>query len=613
MVSFPASGWKVEIMRKMRAIFISVVLIFSAGLAAFAEDVSLRTTVDSTQLTLGNSTHLTITVNGAQKVDQIPLPPIDGFDARYLGPQTAVSIINGNYTSSKSFVYTLFPNKVGKFTVPVITFIKDGKEYKSDPIEISVEDAPAPTQGNEAKTSGTPTAISLQDKIMLTIEAPKKEVYLHEQMPLSIKLFFGVNISDVQYPTLDTTGFTKTNFAEPEQSQQMLNGMGFHVFHFKTFISPTREGELTIGPAQIQANLIYRSQNQNLESAFGADIFDNFFTSYERRQLTVNSEPVKVNVLPLPEEGKPEGFSGAVGKYEFDVTATPAEVKVGDPVTLRMKVSGEGDLKTITMPSFSDPAFKTYDPQIKDEGNTKILEQVIIPTSTDIKEVPSISFSYFDTESKQYRMLTRGPFPIAVSAPNPGDEFKAVGFETATPTVTAKEEVVGRDIAFIKEHLDDLRVRDYHIYKTWGFWLAVAAYCILWFAGLVVYCVRKRLKTDTRFARKFNSPTQVRQKLNKAKVYMHEKNAKEFYSTLIKTLTEYIGNQLHVPAGGLTYETIMRLLKDKKVPVRIIESIKSVFETADMVRFASVSPDEKKMKTDFEELKEVIERLEKSL
>jgi hypothetical protein len=599
-------------MRKRKFIIALMVFFAAACRPLSADDIALTAVVETNRVTLGNSTHLVLTVEGSQNAEPIDLPVIEGFDSKYLGPQTAVSIVNGKSSVSKSFIYVLFSNKAGKFTIPALSMTVDGKQYQSQPIEISVDDVPA--EGGEPKTSGSPTAVSLQDKIMLMAAAPKKEMYLHEQVPLSIKLFYGgVNISDVQYPTLEATGFTKTEFGEPEQNQQILNGMGFNVVNFTTLISPTRAGELVIGPAQLQANILYKSQNQPpINSAFGTDIFDNFFTSYERRQFTVNSEAIRINVLPLPEEGKPENFSGAVGKYDFTATATPTDVKVGDPITLRMKVIGNGDLKTVTMPSFTGTNFKTYDPQIKDEGIAKILEQVIIPTSEEIKEVPAVSFSYFDTETKEYKTITQGSFPITVAAPNPGEEFKAVGFEAAAPLVRNTEEV-GKDIVFIKERLDDLRLQGQHFYNTWIFWLISLIYVCVWTVCLSLYFVRRRLKTDTRFARKLKAPRQARQGLESAKALMRQKDAKAFYSAAVRTLSEYIGNQLHISSGGLTGDAVVRILNQKGFDAGMIESVKNIFESADMVRFASARPDEQQMKKDFERLKAVIEGLEKKL
>lgn len=595
--------------QKISAFFLIIFLAF-ANASAFAEDISVRATVDSNQITLGSSTRLVLTVNGTQKVDPIELPAIDGFESRFLAPQTQVSIVNGNYSAAKSFIYVLFSNKTGTFTVPALTVVIDGKEYRSDPIEIVVADSSA--GGEQATPSGAPTSINLQDKIMLQIDVPKSEVFLHEQIPLSVKLLVGgVRVGNVQYPSLDTTGFTITNFVD-HQYQKVLNGVGFDVVDFQTTFSATRTGELTVGPAKLQADIVSRSQNQGASGMFGTDVFDNFFTSYDRRPFTVNSTTLTINVLPLPDEGKPEGFSGAVGKYDFTVTATPELIKVGDPITLRMTVSGQGDLKTITMPSFSDGSFKIYDPQIKDEGNAKVLEQVIIPTTTDIKEVPRLSFSYFDTETRKYETITRGPFPVVVSAPSPGDEFKAVGFETSKPSVPFNEEV-GRDIVFIKEYLEDLRPRGYRIYKTWTFGAAVFLYFCVWLFGLSMYFLRRKLRTDERFARKIKAPRHARQGLEQAKTLLKQNDPKEFYGAVVKTLTDYIGNRCHISSGGLTGDAVILILKDKRVEGKIMESIGHLFDTADSVRFASVRREQRKMNDDFEELKSVISYLEKRL
>ncbi len=576
-----------------------------------AEDISFEATVDSNQLTLGNSAHLMLTVKGTQKVDPVSLPQIDGFDARYVGPQTQVSVVNGNYSSSKVFIYSLFPNKAGHFKIPSISVVIDGKEYHSNPIAMDVSDSASANEGGG--TSGALTAQSLQDKIMLIMGTPKREVYLHEQIPLSIKLLFtDVTVNDIQYPSLDLTGFIKQDFAPPAQTQEVINGRNFNVVDFKTFISPTRTGVLVLGPAKLQANLLYRSEGQGARSLFDSDVFGNFFTTYEKRILTANSQSFALNVLPLPEEGRPQDFSGAVGKFDFNAAISPSQVNVGDPITLRMTITGDGNLKAVTAPALNDPEFKTYDPQVKDEGGTKTIEQVIIPTSTAIKEVPAFNFSYFDTQEKQYKTITRGPFPVTVNAPKPGDEFKAVGFESSTPTVKTNEEV-GRDIVFIKERLGSVRPQGYHIYQTIGFWLSIVIYWIIWSAILVLYILRRRIKTDERFARKFKAPRQARLGLEQAQEFMNKGNTKEFYTVVVKTLKDYLGNQLHIPSGGMTLSTVERTLGAKNIDEKVIQSIKTIFEAADMVRFASAQLDEGNMDKTFESVKSIIDHLERKL
>ena len=578
-----------------------------------AEDISVDATVTADQLTLGNSAQLMVTIRGTQKVDPPSLPAIDGFDTRYVGPQTQVSVVNGNYSSAKSFIYSLFPNKTGQFKIPSLAVTIDGKDYQTGPIDMTVADAPT---GNVPGASGDISASSLKDKIMLIMGTSKNEVYVGEQVPLTVKLLYaGVTISEIQFPTYDFVGFTKEEFSQPQQTQQTINGVGYNVVDFKTFVSPTRNGVLTLGPAKIEANILYRNASQGNSlgaGGFANDIFDNFFNTYEKRVLTATSQPLTLTVLPLPEENKPQNFSGAVGQFDFTVTAGPTEIKVGDPITLRMKVTGNGNLKAITLPSFSGPKFKTYDPQIKDDGNTKILEQILIPTSETVNQIPAVDFNYFDTQEKQYKTIHQGPFNVTVKAPQPGEEFKAVGFESAAPVVATKEEL-GRDLVFIKERPGALRPVNEHVYGTVWFWIVISIYLAAWGAVLALYIIRRRLRTDARFARRFKAPRQAREGIAQAEVFMAQGQVKEFYGAVVKTLKDYLGNQLHLPSGGMTFGTVESILRNKKISNTIILSIKTIFEAADMVRFASVRLDDGNMPKTFESLKIIIDDLERHL
>ncbi len=581
---------------------------------ARSEDVSLEATVTANKVNMGSSAQLMLTVRGTQKIDPPTLPTIDGFESRYIGPQTQVSIVNGQYSSSKTFIYSMFPNKSGKFQIPALSLTIDGKEYKTQPIDMEVEDAPAGAAG--APGAGQELSVAnLKDKIMLIMGTSKNEVYVGEQVPVTVKLLYtGVTISEIQYPSFEATGFTKDDFAQPQQSQQTINGVGYNVVDFKTFVSPVRTGELALGPAKIEANLVYRNAAGSPlgSGGFANDIFDNFFNTYEKRALTATSQSIPLHVLPLPDEDKPKDFSGAVGQFDFSISVSPNEVKVGDPITLRMKVTGNGSLKGITFPAFNDSKFKVYDPQVKDEGNTKMLEQVIIPTSEKITEVPALHFTYFDTQEKKYKTIRQGPYTINVKAPLPGEEFKAVGFESTTPQAMLKEEL-GRDLVFIKERPGRLRPLNYLVYQSVWFWILIVVYLAAWIGSLSYYFVRRRLKTDERFARRFRAPRQARQGIAQAEVFLHQGKTPEFYGIVTKTLKDYLGNQLHMPSGGMTIETIEPVLRSKNIDEQIIGSIRTIFEAADMVRFASVPLDPRSMNKAFENLKVIIDDLERHL
>ncbi|MBL8012889.1 MAG: BatD family protein, partial [Candidatus Omnitrophica bacterium] len=246
--------------------------------------------------------------------------------------------------------------------------------------------------------------------------------------------------------------------------------------------------------------------------------------------------------------------------------------------------------------------------------NAKVLEQVIIPTSIDIKEVPSISFSYFDTAAKEYRTITKGPFSIIVTPPKKDEEFKAVGFESSRPVaVQGSPESVGKDIVYIKERLEDLHMKGEHFYQGILFWCLVVLYIILWFSAFGYYYFKRRLLGDPRFANKIQAPRNLHRGLEQAKGYVDHNNAKEFYSTVIKVIAEYVGSRLQMPPAGLSFEELSRLLTGKGVTDEIINDLRGVFETADKVRFASYLPETVMLKEDYKKINVIIAHLEKRL
>ena len=361
---------------------------------AWAEDPSVEATVSANKISLKEAAQLTLTVHGGKDIraDAPELPKIDGFDARYVGPSTRISVINGQYSSERSFVYNLFPAKTGRIQIPSLTVQSNGQDYTTRPIEVEVVDGQATALEGQAAAPGPAQGASenLQDRVFMAVSVPKTEVYLGEKVPFTVKLFIAqLPMRNVQYPKMDKNGFAMENFPQPQQYSQVLNGMKYDVVEFKTFIYPTQTGDLTIGPVNIEGGLLYKGQGRRAPGGlFDDDFFSGFFDNYQERPLTVNAQALRVKALDLPSEGKPADFTGAVGQLDFTASIAPAQVKVGDPVTLRMTVSGEGNLKSIQMPVLNSNVFKTYDPQIKEEGNAKTLEQVIIPTNEKVTGVP---------------------------------------------------------------------------------------------------------------------------------------------------------------------------------------------------------------------------------
>jgi len=600
----------------MRLGFLFVICFASWVSLALAENINFYAEVDTDKIPLDSVGRLSLTITGTQTVTQIPILTVDGFEVKYLGPATRISIINGQTFASHTYRYSLYPLKVGKFQIPSISIDIGGKTYSTKPMDIEVVEAGAPIGPPPAsqQVEGSPTG--LQGKIFATMTTPKREVYVGERIPVTIRLFVsGLSVTDIEYPKLEELGFSVREFQEPRQYQQIIGGNKYDVLEFNTDIYPTREGEISLGKAKIKCQMLYRTKRgerlpfDDFDSFFDDDFFDSFLSFYERRPLNVESTDLSINVLPLPAAGKPEDFKGAIGRFDFEVSVSPSEVHVGDPITVRMKIRGD-NLKSLLPPALKADGFKTYDPQVKEEDNTKTIEQVVIPTNDQVKELPAIRFSYFNPETKAYETITKGPFPLQVKKAA-GQDFKVVGLDKKEEERI--EEVLGRDILFIKEDPQTFRRVGQHLFHNVWFRFMFHLLAAGWLIAYGLYRHTHKLKTDTVYARRLLAPRKAKRGLTQSRVAMARGQQAEFYQSIFKTLKEYLGDKFHLPSAGLTFETVQHILESKSIDHNQIQMIHSVFEDCDMARYAAIQFDSTKMQDVLKRAEKVIDYLERSV
>ena len=572
---------------------------------ALAEDVSFEATVNSNKVSLSDMVELTLSVHGAKgDVSVVPLPSIDGFDTRYVGPATKFTIVNGVSSNEHSFIYNLFPSKVGHYQIPSVSLSLDGQTYQSSPIDIEVVDKPVESS-NPEESAGTVSEGSINDKVFMRVFIAPQEVYVGEQTPLLMKVFVnGLSLQLASVPTVNPDGFTADATANMRKSKEIINGVNYESLIFDTNIYPTKTGMINVGPFQAQGELVYRMKQSN-------DIFGDLFANTQSRPITLHAPAISLHVLPLPSEGKPQDFSGAVGQYDFKASVSPVSVKVGDPITLHMAITGQGHLKDLVLPVFSDSRFKTYDPQTKDTESSKVLEQVIIPTDKNITEVPALSFSYFDPQEKKYKTITQGPFSIKVLATAAGEEFKAYGFVDKTKTASDKPFVVKYD--WVQDIFHKILKQLTALFKDLLFWVFVVSTGVLWFVFYMWKEFQNRLKKDEIFAREWKADSKAKELLKNTKTYLAQNNSKEFYSSLYKTLNDYLADKMHIPLAGLSWSMIEAHLKECSVDPFKLQTIKDLFDRCDLVRFASASIDDEQMRQDFEQLQNLIAYLPKIL
>ncbi len=599
-------------------IFILGVILFCSVSYALAEEVSFEASVDSNRVSLGQSIQLTLTVRGAKGTKPFKLPPIDGFDVRYLGPSTRVSIINGQYSSSVAYIYLLVPLKVGKFQIPAFRVTINGKQYTSKPIDIEVVSAASP-QGPPQQTASP--ALTLSDRIFVTIKTPKKEVYVNERVPLTIKLYVnGFSVRDIQLPTLEANGFTMEDYQKPKQYSELLGGVRYNVVEFDTYIYPMRPGEIVLGPAKISLDVLLKNRQKqsslfpfgDMDSFFNDDFFNNFFETYQRYPFVAKSADLQLNVKPLPQEGKPETFSGAVGNFDFQVSVGPTEVSVGDPITVTMKVSGEGNFQTVQFPSFKENAdFKVYQPEIKAKSGEKTCQQVLIPRHDRISQIPPVSFSYFNPQDGKYHTLRKGPFPIKVHSVQQSQAYKVVPSPSQPIISVPKEETLGEDILFIKEELPSWTTMEKALGIPVFFWIIMGGLVLANGGFLGYYLYQKKISSDEGYARQVQISKKSKEILKEAHYLLCSDKQKDYYNALFKALQGYLAAKFYKPVASLTLDEIIQLGKERDIDSSIMGKIQTVWHRCEEVRFSPTIISEEEMKRDFNDVKTIIQYLEK--
>jgi len=590
---------------KLRTFAISFALLLTFAYVSLAEDISVSASVDNNEVTLGEAITLTVQVQGTRAAGAPALPKIEGIQGRYMGPSTRISVIQGQSSVSVDYSYSLLGLKTGQFTIPSIEVKYRDKTYRTDPIKIKV--VPGDSQGGKPAT----TAEQIKRYVQLAVSTKRKTAYLNEGIPLLIQLFIrsGVEVRIIRYPTFPSAGFSVLPFEKPTQRDTIIQGVRFRAINFRATVYPVTCGELALGPAELNCDLmVTRSQSR---STPGDPSFDDFLSRRARYSITVKSDPYTIEVKPLPEVGRPESFSGAVGQYSLNVSAKPIALKVGEPITLTMTVKGQGNIDAVTTPRIADLSqFKVYDPQIsvQKQGNAgeKTFEQVIIPRSDSVKAIPEIWFGYFDPEAGRYVTRTKSAIPIQVA---PSDEAEPLQILEMAEGKAVKREVLGKDIVYIKDEMGSVKHGDGGLYKSKGF-LALQLIPLLGFAGVLVYQRRRdRFTTDRQFARQYHAPRRAKKGLAQAERLMELGQPQEFCSAIFKTMQEYLGNRFDLSFAGITIE-IVDDLRVRGVPEEILEKLNAFFHACDRIRFARSDMDKNEMREILELADESIRLME---
>lgn len=606
---------------RLTKILVLIILFLSVSkLTIFAEEIGLVSNVDKTVLTTADSINLTITVEGSANTPQPQLPSLEGFNLIF-GPSVSArtTIVNGAVSVSRGYTYVLKPLSAGKFTIGAFTLQYNGKVYESNTINIEVLD-----KADNARLKDGSEDLNLSEKIFVEFVTDKNEAYTYEQVVLTFRFFYqrGLPIADLEYVEPDTKNFIKEDMGKQRQYEVIRNGIIYNVIELKTALFPVVAGSLQIMPAKVRCNLLVKSGRRSSGNFFGNPFFDDFFGDQQKYPVIRETDSIALPVKPMPEEGKPANFSGAVGVYSLEAEAKPAKVNVGDPVTITMKIKGRGNIQSISEPLLqilNKNDFRVYpsetDTAITDRNEgingEKIFRKVIEPQNAEVAQTPGISFSFFNPESGEYKTISHDPIPVEVEA----GEIEAPIRLYVRETDTNKEQspIITKDIFPIMTNLADFTDQGKLLYKSPGLFAIFFAPIIAVAVSIFAQRRRNKLKTDVSYARNRRAQSKARKRLIKVKKFMKDTASEECYSTLSNTITEYLADKLNTTSASITPNSAAKDLEMRNVQKETVDKLIELLDLCDYGRFARDADTKKMIINAINSAEELISSLEKQL
>ena len=608
----------------MRKLIIILMTLMAYSTQTFADKVSFVASAPDV-VVVGDQFRLSYTVT-TQKVKDFRAPSIKGFDV-LMGPsrseQSSTQIVNGSVssTSSITFTYILMANTAGEFTVPGASIVADGNQMISNSVRIKVlpqdQNHNSSRRNNDNSSSIQPSSnasVSNQD-LFITATASKTNVYEQEAFVLTYKIYTresNLQLNNAKLP--DFKGFHSQEIEMTTNARwtpEHYKGRNYYTTVYRQFVLfPQQSGKLFIEPAQFQMTV-----NKPVQSADPFDAFFNGGNNVIEIKKPITTPKIAINVNPLP-AGKPTNFLGGVGEFNISSSINSKELKTNDAITIKLVISGTGNLKLISNPEIKFPDdFEVYDPKVDNqvrltkEGLTgnKVIEYLAIPRHAGTYKIPGVSFSYFDIRSKSYKTLNTEDYVINV-------EKGAGNADQVIANFTNKEDlkVLGEDIRYIKQNEVTFQPKGSFFYGSMSYWLFYIIPALAFILFFIIY--RKQAAENANVAKmrtkKANKVAIKRMKL--AGKLLSENKKAAFYDEVLKALWGYISDKLNIPVSRLSKDNIEEKLRNHGVSEELIKEFLNALNDCEFARFAP-GDENQAMDKVYSSSIEVISKMENSI
>lgn len=575
-------------MRKLAFLF---VLFLTAGMMAQAADVTFKA-VAPNAVVMGQQFRLAYTVNAEAKASDLRIPELADFDV-LMGPSTSSSmstqIINGNVSSETAFTFTyiLMPKKEGTFNIGAASIKVKGANYTSNAVSVKVLPPDKASEASGGDNSGQSASIG-KDDYFVRMEISNRNVYEQEGFLVTFKLYAArmCGLENAKFPEFEGFLAQEIEQPNPQWTQDHYNGRNYFTVVLKqTVLYPQRSGKLTIESGKFDAIIRIPTQRKI------RSIFDEFEDAYTNVRKVLVSSPATIDVKSLP-SGKPTSFSGAVGNFTMTSDINSNNVKTNDAVTIKLKISGNGNIKLIKNPEVVFPNdFDTFDPKVETDVKTttagvsgsKTIEYMAIPRYAGDFEIPAISFSYFDPKSATYKTLKSEPYKLHVEQGEGGSSNSLV-----VSNFSNKESVkyLGKDIRFLKVKDFNFVANNDIFFGSFMYYMCYLVPAILFIVFFFIY--RKQVKENSNIAlvrtKKANKIAVKR--LKNAGKLMKENKKEEFYDEVLRALWGYLSDKLNISQASLTKDNVEIELTRYGVDETLINEFMDILNTCEFARYA---------------------------
>lgn len=590
-------------MLKKLAIVFCVCLAFLAS----AQTPAFYAQVSKNRVAVGEQFQIAFTLNGPG--NNLVYSNLKDFNI-HMGPNQSqsMSIVNGNMSQSTTISFIISAKKEGKITIgPASVMANGNQKLETAPIVIEVIKGSAQaSQGNNPSDPNQFASEITNEDLFVRTFLSKAKCYIGEQITVTQKVYSRVDLrgfQNIKFPPYN--GFWSQQEEGNKQinlQQEVLNGITYFVAEYnKVYLFPQRSGTLNIEPVELECIVRRATQRQP------RNIFEQFFGAggYEDVAVKVKSKPVKVEVKELPEEGKPEGFTGAVGNFSYKTELSKEQVKANDAVNIKLTVTGKGNIALLEAPKAELPeSFETYDPKVNETIKTsggvsgsKTFDYLVIPREKGEFIINGLNFSFFDPEKKQYVKLPSADMKLSVLE---GDGSSA---QVIVPHKKGLNETEN-DIRYIKRGDLGLQKTEDEFFSSPLHYALLVVPVLLFLGGVITVKQRIKANSDMPALKQRKAARIAKKQLAAAEKYMQANRKDEFFNEVLNALNKYISDKLGLPVADLSKDRISEMLLQRQVSEQTRTQLIATIDTCEYAKYApsAVTGDLKKVYNDTVEL-----------